>query len=93
MRLHQEGEARGVRGLRFGGEPTPPCRVPLQLQADGVFAGIVTSAAWSPRFETNVAIAMVERDYWQPGTDLAVRLADGTVRDGQVCELPFPDTA
>ena len=93
VRLHREGVARGVRGLRFGGEPTQPCRAPLQLQAAGAFAGIVTSAAWSPRFEANIAIAMVERDCWQPGTSVSVELPGGSWCDGVVCELPFSDAA
>ena len=34
--------------------------------------GCITSAAWSPDFETNVAIGMVRMTHWGPATDLDV---------------------
>ena len=92
QRVQAEGPARLVRGIRFEGEPAPACRVPWALSAAGAFAGKVTSAAWSPRFETNIGLAMMERGYWEPGTEVAVALPDGTAQGGLVCELPFADT-
>ena len=32
---------------------------------------------WSPDFETNVAIAMVHKDYWEPETKLIVETPAG----------------
>jgi dimethylsulfoniopropionate demethylase len=32
--------------------------------------GLIASAAWSPDFRTNVAIGMIDRDYWDPGSVL-----------------------
>jgi dimethylsulfoniopropionate demethylase len=90
-RIHSEGPARLVRGIRFAGEPTSACRVPWTLSVAGAFAGTLTSAAWSPRFETNIGLAMVERGFWEPGTEVAVTLPDGTARGGEVTELPFAD--
>jgi dimethylsulfoniopropionate demethylase len=37
----------------------------------------VTSAAWSPDFDVNVAIGMVRMTHWDPGTDLEVETPDG----------------
>ena len=34
--------------------------------------GLIASAAWSPDFRTNVAIGMIDRDHWDPGTVLSV---------------------
>jgi dimethylsulfoniopropionate demethylase len=34
--------------------------------------GLIASAAWSPDFRTNVAIGMIDRDHWDPGTVLNV---------------------
>ena len=65
--------------------------MPLRLEAEGAFAGIVTSAIWSPRFEANVAIAMIERDYWESGNPLSIEMADGSRRNAEVCDLPFPE--
>ncbi|MEM6467754.1 MAG: glycine cleavage T C-terminal barrel domain-containing protein [Pseudomonadota bacterium] len=39
--------------------------------------GQVTSAAWSPDFDTNVGLAMVDRSHWAPGTRLTVECPDG----------------
>jgi dimethylsulfoniopropionate demethylase len=36
--------------------------------------GQITSAAWSPNFETNVAIGMVRMTHWKPGTEFDVVL-------------------
>jgi glycine cleavage system aminomethyltransferase T len=89
--VQKTGAARRIRGLRFEGSATPSCREPWPLQAAGSFAGEVTSAVWSPRLEANLALAMVERDYWDAGTAVTVTLPDGSRRAGAVCELPFAD--
>jgi dimethylsulfoniopropionate demethylase len=34
--------------------------------------GLIASAAWSPDFQTNVAIGMIERGHWDAGTVLNV---------------------
>ena len=34
--------------------------------------GLIASAAWSPDFQTNVSIGMIERDHWDAGTVLNV---------------------
>ncbi|MEM9438799.1 MAG: glycine cleavage T C-terminal barrel domain-containing protein, partial [Pseudomonadota bacterium] len=34
--------------------------------------------AWSPDFETNVAIGMVRMTHWDPGTKLEVLTQEGT---------------
>jgi dimethylsulfoniopropionate demethylase len=91
VRVQKTGAARRIRGLRFEGSATPSCREPWPLQAAGSFAGEVTSAVWSPRLEANLALAMVERDYWDAGTAVTVTLPDGSKRAGAVCELPFAD--
>ena len=39
--------------------------------------GQVTSATWSPDFNTNVAIGMVARSHWNPGTRLEVDTSNG----------------
>ena len=40
-------------------------------------AGIIASAAWSPDFNSNVAIGMIEREFWDPGTKLEVKIPEG----------------
>ena len=44
---------------------------------DGLKVGQVTSAAWSPDYNTNVAIGMIDRDYWAYGNEVSVHVSDG----------------
>jgi dimethylsulfoniopropionate demethylase len=83
------GHRREIRGLLFDGDPCPACQHPWPLAIDNRQAGYVTSAIWSPRFERNVALAMLERDYWNAGTRVALSAGDGSLREGVVCELPM----
>ncbi len=77
--LREEREpARQIRPVEIVGDAVPSCTALWPLSApDGAFAGYVSSAAWSPDFETNVAIAMVEQVYWHEGTTLTVETSDG----------------
>ncbi len=86
------GPARRIRGLRFDGESCPPCQHPWPLARDGRRVGYVTSAAWSPRFEENVALAMLERESWGNATTVEVLCGDGSRRRGRVCELPMEES-
>jgi dimethylsulfoniopropionate demethylase len=88
LRVVSDGPLRQIRGLTIPGAPLQPCRSPLPLTVAGAPAGQVTSLAWSPDLETNVAIAMIERDHWEPGTAVDVATQDGP-RTGKVCQLPF----
>ncbi|MEL7257086.1 MAG: glycine cleavage T C-terminal barrel domain-containing protein, partial [Pseudomonadota bacterium] len=43
----------------------------------------VSSAAWSPDYDTNVAIGMIRMTHWTPGTVLDVETPDG-IRKAEV---------
>jgi dimethylsulfoniopropionate demethylase len=78
---------RQIRALAIDGEPVPSIRHYWPLSDDsGAPAGRVSSAIWSPVYQTNVAIAMVEKTHWDAGTRLRVATPDGdrgaTVRPG-----------
>ena len=89
LRIAENGPARLIRGLVFDGDACPPPRRPWPLQAEGRTVGQVTSATWSPRLNRNVALAMLERGYWQAGTRVRVRCGDGSERGGVVSDLPM----
>ncbi len=89
LREAADGPMRLIRGIAIEGEAVPGCRDPWRLTADGgEYAGQVTSAVWSPDMQTNVAIGMVERDFWQIGHSLWVETPDGQ-RRATVHNLPF----
>ncbi|KAA3631951.1 MAG: dimethylsulfoniopropionate demethylase [Proteobacteria bacterium] len=80
---------RQIRGLIIEGEPVPPCTESWSLASGGKFAGEVSSASWSPDLGYNVALAMVNRDFWEIGTTVSVNI-HGRERAACVCSLPFP---
>ena len=51
--------------------------------------GSVTSAVWSPRLGTNVAIGMLEEPHTAVGSQVEVHCPDGA-RAATVSEMPFP---
>lgn len=84
LRVAQEGPVRQIRALAIEGGAVPPCLEAWAVtDAGGKRVGHVTSAAWSPDFGTNVAIAMIRMTHWDPGTRLRVATPDGA-RDAEV---------
>ncbi|MBO0333491.1 dimethylsulfoniopropionate demethylase [Sneathiella sp. CAU 1612] len=85
LRVAVEGPIRQIRSLSIAGEAVPPCTGPWTVFAGREKVGRVTSAAWSPDFETNVAIGMIRMTHWNPGTEVEVDTPDGmrpaTIRD------------
>ncbi len=71
LRVSKDGPVKEIRGVRIEGD-LPPCdRVwPVMDGQDQV--GQITSAAYSPDFETNVAIGMIRMTHWDPATDVDV---------------------
>ncbi|MEM7196240.1 MAG: dimethylsulfoniopropionate demethylase [Pseudomonadota bacterium] len=72
------GPERKITGIVFGEKSSGPCRYPWPVHVDGDAVGYVTSVAWSPRFERNVALAMIGIDYHAENTPVVVEA--GTLR-------------
>jgi dimethylsulfoniopropionate demethylase len=89
--LAETGPERLTRGVIFDGDACPACQHPWPVIRDGQQVGYVTSAIWSPRFERNVALAMLDRGYWKAGLEIRVSSGDGLERDGVITDLPMPD--
>jgi len=89
-KLSERGPQRLLRGLKFGGGPTPPCGKPFPVKCDdGRVVGQITSGIYSPRLGCNVGMSMVEKSHWDFGTRLYVYTPDGVVRDATVEPFPF----
>lgn len=80
LRVARDGPVRQVRPISIEGPPVPGCDRPWPIMDGDDQVGQVTSAAWSPDYETNVAIGMVRMTHWDFATDIDVVLPDGTVR-------------
>ncbi len=88
LRVASEGPVRQIRSLAISGDPLPPCADVWAVHAGGKRVGRVTSCAWSPDFDTNVAIGMIRLTHWDEGTEVMVETPDGD-RPATVRETSF----
>ena len=92
----QAQAARGVEqqlvGVTFDGPPVWGVRDSWSVTDAGGRIGEVTSAVWSPRLETNVAMGMMRADRARIGVSVQIGAGDG-VRSGTVCAMPFPGSS
>ncbi len=70
------GPPQQIRPIVIEGE-IAPCTDVWTLIANGNHVGQVTSAMFSPQFGVNVAIGMVKRSHWAPGTRTEVMTDHG----------------
>ncbi|MEM7282786.1 MAG: dimethylsulfoniopropionate demethylase [Pseudomonadota bacterium] len=91
LRVAQSGPSRRIRGLLFGDEPAGPCRHPWAIRVHGESIGEISSVAWSPRFQRNVALGMIDRGHWNAGTQVVVVPNEHTQLNGQIMNLPFDE--
>jgi dimethylsulfoniopropionate demethylase len=82
------GPRRMIHGIAFAGEACPACVEPWPVVAGRERVGAVTSAARSPDLGSNIALAMLDRSVWGPGTPVVVATPEGA-RDGAVRTIPF----
>ena len=83
------GPSQQIRGIKFDGPKCPPCSSTWPLLVEEIRVGYISTAIWSPRLNCNVALGMLERDYWNEGQAVTVSLENGTKCNGEVVELPF----
>ena len=89
LRIETKGPRRQIRCLVIDGPTVPACDRPWPLFKAGRLAGKVTSASWSPDHMLNVAIGMIEAEFWHPGNSLQVELPGGETRIAKVREKFF----
>ena len=77
LRVAKEGPVQQIRAIEIHGDIVPGCDRPWPLMVGSRQVGQVTSAAWSPDFEANVAIGMVRMTHWDEATELDVIAPDG----------------
>lgn len=77
LRVSTEGPVKQIRAISIGGDPVPGCDRYWPIKAGSKTVGRISSAAWSPDFNTSVAIGMVRMTHWDEGTNLTVEAPDG----------------
>jgi dimethylsulfoniopropionate demethylase len=83
LRVAKEGPIQQVRPIKIDGDKLPGCDRWWPVFAGGKKVGRVSSAAWSPDFQTNVSIGMIRMTHWDAGTKLEVETPLG-MRTAQV---------
>lgn len=85
LRVAQEGPVRQIRPIEIHGDKVPVCGDLWPVMDGDLHVGNISSAAWSPDFNTNVAIGMVRMTHWNAGTEVDVITPEG-VRPATVHE-------
>jgi len=90
-RISREGVSRLQVGLEIESDPlAEPNNEYWPVNVSGQCVGQVTSAIYSPRLESNIALAMVHVDHGAIGTHVEVDMPGG-VRSARVVPKPFYD--
>ena len=88
--IRDAGVTRRFMGLLIEGEPfatTNESPWPLS-NSDGACAGYASASAWSPRANSNIAVAMVSVEAIESGNGVLVHTETGDLKS-QVVELPI----
>ena len=85
LRVAKEGPIQMISAISIDGSAVPNCDFWWPIMANGKRVGRISSAAWSPDFNTNVSIGMVRMTHWDAGTQVQVETPDG-LRDAVVME-------
>ncbi len=72
----QNGPPRQIRPVVIEGD-IGPCSESWPLMSQGNQVGQIASAVFSPEFGVNVAIGMIDRSHWSPGTRIEVLTEHG----------------
>lgn len=85
LRVAKEGPVRQIRPVEIHGAAVPACDRAWPVMAGERQVGVINSAAWSPDYNTNVAIGMIRMTHWDALTEVDVITPDG-VRAATVYE-------
>ena len=91
QRIRREGVSRRQVGLTIAAPPLGgPNTTFWPLLAGAKVVGKVTSAVYSPRLQQNIALAMIDIEHSQVGSELIVQMSAGQA-PATVVEKPFFD--
>lgn len=80
---------RRLHGTRIEGQPIGYNPEPWPVSCDGRRIGWLTSVAWSPRLESNIGLALIEREFDPEASGEIVVGADDGHRSMTLATLPF----
>jgi folate-binding protein YgfZ len=86
-RIRSRGHVnKRLSGLTMDSQTTPAGGA--LIEASGKQIGIVTSSVFSPALQRAIALGYLNKDYWNPGTRVAI-ISGQTPIQATVVELPF----
>ena len=71
-----------IKPIEIKGNPIKPITYNSKVKnISGDVVGQISSAAWSPDFKVNVAIGMIDREYWEQKENLFVEIMENDKRE------------
>ena len=90
-KIKRDGVSQRQIGLEFDGPPITGSNDEFwPIRRDGGDVGYVTSAVYSPRLEKNIALALVDADHAEIGTEAIIDMV-GEQRGCRIVPKPFYD--
>ena len=91
QKIKNKGVSRKQVGFEIDGDPLPSSNTIVWPVLDGeTSVGSITSAIYSPRLDSNIALGFVKSEFAPLGTELEVQMPDG-IRKATIVEKPFYD--
>ena len=88
LKQRDSGVTRSLAGLKIDGEPLRPVANTTPCRSGDTPCGYITSAVFSPDFDSNLAIAMLSHEISRDGQTIEAYL-DGQWRQAVCTTLPF----
>ena len=89
--IAHSGPRQRIQGVIFDGEKCPPCQHPWPIRVDNNQIGYITTAIWSPRFNQNIALAIIDNNYQDTNTSVTVQVSNVSFSKGKLVDLPMQD--
>lgn len=87
VRIREQGASRRLAGVVIDGERLEGFGHPTEIASAGNTVGVLRIAAWSPKHQRNLGLALVGVEC-EPGTEGRTELPDGS-RSVRLVDLPF----
>ena len=82
------GPKKIIRSFDIKGSKVPFCTDSWPIKSDGKIIGQITSGVFSPDYQTNVALGMIDINYSNQGTKVEI-IIENNAREAEVFEKPF----
>ena len=77
----KQNPSRMIKAVQIEGASIQPITYPVEIRDENDhLVGHVSTAVWSPDFRTNVAIGMINKNYWNTDKTMYVSLSDNDKR-------------